>query len=55
MLEASIELSVVHADIDDKERAIQLEKFKSGLTKILVTTDVFGRGMDVVALDVVIN
>lgn len=45
----------IHGDIDQKKRERILSRFKSGHTKLLVATDVAARGIDVEALNFVVN
>lgn len=45
----------IHGDIDQKKRERILARFKSGTTKLLVATDVAARGIDVEALNFVVN
>ena len=46
---------VLHGDMDQKERKIAMEQFKSGKANTLIATDVAGRGIDVKDLTMVIN
>ncbi len=46
---------VLHGDMDQKERKIAMEQFKSGKANTLIATDVAGRGIDVKDLTLVIN
>ncbi len=45
----------IHGDVDQHEREKILNRFKAGKTNILVATDVAARGIDVSALNFVIN
>lgn len=45
----------LHGGIDQKERFSILERFRSGENKVLVTTDVACRGIDIPTMDYVIN
>jgi ATP-dependent RNA helicase RhlE len=45
----------IHGDKSQKERSINLDKFKSGRARILVATDVAARGVDVKELSYVLN
>jgi len=45
----------LHGDRTQSERQTALNKFKNGIVKILVATDVASRGIDVEKLDAVIN
>lgn len=50
-----LQVEAIHGDIDQKNRTKILTRFKAGQTKILVATDVAARGIDVAALNYVIN
>nr|WP_229580669.1 DEAD/DEAH box helicase [Persicitalea jodogahamensis] len=45
----------IHGDLRQQQRTNVMSKFKSGITTILVGTDVAARGIDVSGLDAVIN
>jgi len=45
----------IHGDLRQQQRTNVMSKFKSGITTILVGTDVAARGIDVTGLDAVIN
>jgi translation initiation factor 4A len=47
--------SRMHADLDDKERRAVMKEFRGGATRVLVTTDVLARGIDVQQVSLVIN
>jgi len=48
-------VSILHGDLLPEERDFTVEKFKTADTKILVTTDVFSRGMDIPQVNLIIN
>jgi len=50
-----LQVEAIHGDIDQKARQNILQRFKDGITKILVATDVAARGIDVAELNFVIN
>ncbi|MCD5389799.1 MAG: DEAD/DEAH box helicase [Candidatus Pacebacteria bacterium] len=50
-----LDVEGIHGDIDQKKRERILMRFKSGHTKLLVATDVAARGIDVAALNFVVN
>jgi superfamily II DNA/RNA helicase len=39
--------SAIHADLDQKERELIMRDFRSGSSRVLITTDVLARGIDV--------
>lgn len=45
----------LHSELNPQERKTVLEKFRSGKARLLVTTDLFSRGMDVKDVDIVFN
>ena len=45
----------IHGDRTQEERMLSLERFKNGLCKVLVATDVAARGLDIAQLPCVIN
>jgi len=47
--------SAMHADLDHFERQATMKEFKSGATRILISTDVLARGIDVQQVSLVIN
>jgi ATP-dependent RNA helicase DDX54/DBP10 len=50
-----IEATTCYGTMDQEARKENLQKFKSGKVRILIVTDVAARGIDVPALDIVIN
>ena len=47
MVEANFTVSAMHGDMPQKEREAIMEEFRSGATRVLIATDVWGRGLDV--------
>ncbi|WP_227765184.1 DEAD/DEAH box helicase [Zhaonella formicivorans] len=45
----------LHSDLPQAERKNVLENFRQGQSKVLVTTDLFSRGMDVSGVDYIFN
>ncbi len=45
----------IHGDKDQQERFKMLDRFKSGESKVLVSTDVGARGIDIPDVDMVVN
>ncbi|WCJ34407.1 eukaryotic initiation factor 4A-III [Euphorbia peplus] len=48
-------VSAMHGDMPQKERDAIMSEFRSSTTRVLVTTDVWARGLDVQQVSVVIN
>ena len=45
----------IHSDKDQEERAAVFKQFKTGATNVLIATDVSARGIDIPAIEIVIN
>jgi translation initiation factor 4A len=48
-------VSCMHADLDQKERDLIMREFRSGSSRILISTDLLARGIDVQQVSLVIN
>lgn len=48
-------VSSTHGDIDQKERDVILNEFRTGSSRVLITTDLLARGIDVHQVSLVIN
>ncbi|KAL6533713.1 hypothetical protein OROHE_013546 [Orobanche hederae] len=55
MRENNFTVSSMHGDMPQKERDAIMEEFRSGQTRVLITTDVWARGLDVQQVSLVIN
>lgn len=55
MERVGVHSEALHGGIDQKERFQVLDRFRSGENKILITTDVAARGIDIQGVDYVIN
>lgn len=55
MTRVGIHSEALHGDVEQKERFKVLERFRSGENKVLITTDVSARGIDIQGVDYVIN
>lgn len=53
--ELDIKSTALHAQMTQSERVSSLMKFKSGIIKVLITTDVGSRGLDIPEVEAVIN
>merc|ERR1712129_652687 len=40
-------ISTMHADLDQKERDLVMREFRSGSSRVLISTDLLARGIDV--------
>uniref|UniRef100_A0A2I3HT51 RNA helicase n=1 Tax=Nomascus leucogenys TaxID=61853 RepID=A0A2I3HT51_NOMLE len=48
-------VSAMHGDMDQKERDVTMREYLSGSSRVLITTDLLARGIDVQQLSLVIN
>ncbi|VDN25830.1 unnamed protein product [Cylicostephanus goldi] len=48
-------VGVLHGEMSVEERAASIEQFKEGIFKVLITTNVCARGIDVSQVTIVIN
>jgi len=55
MHERDFTVSAMHGDMDQKEREIIMREFRSGSSRVLITTDLLARGIDVQQVSLVIN
>ncbi|XP_075261865.1 eukaryotic initiation factor 4A-III [Convolutriloba macropyga] len=55
MRESNFTVSSMHGDMPQKERNEIMKEFRSGATRVLITTDVWARGVDVPQVSLVIN
>ncbi|XP_052867863.1 eukaryotic initiation factor 4A-III isoform X1 [Anopheles cruzii] len=55
MREANFTVSSMHGDMPQKERDEIMKEFRSGQSRVLITTDVWARGIDVQQVSLVIN
>ncbi|CAF3354810.1 unnamed protein product [Rotaria sp. Silwood1] len=44
-----------HGDMDQKERDVIMKEFRTGSSRVLITTDLLARGIDVQQVSIVIN
>merc|ERR1712176_1567134 len=45
----------MHAELDQKERDLVMREFRSGSSRVLISTDLLARGIDVQQVSLVIN
>jgi len=55
MRDKEFQVSVIHSDLDMHHRTLIMKNFREGVTRILVSTDLLARGIDVQQCNVVIN
>ena len=55
MREKNFTVSCMHGDMPQKERDAIMGEFRGGTTRVLITTDVWARGIDVQQVSLVIN
>jgi ATP-dependent RNA helicase len=55
MRESNFTVSAMHGDMPQKERDAIMADFRSGKSRVLIATDVWGRGLDVQQVSLVIN
>lgn len=48
-------VSAMHGDMDQRERDVIMKEFRSGSSRVLITTDLLARGIDVQQISLVIN
>jgi len=48
-------VSAMHGDMDMREREVIMKEFRSGSSRVLITTDLLARGIDVQQVSLVIN
>jgi ATP-dependent RNA helicase len=54
MREAHFSVSYMHGQMPQKERDAIMEEFRTGQSRVLIATDVWGRGLDVQQVSLVI-
>ena len=55
MVKRDFTVSCMHGDMDQRERDIIMREFCLGSTRVLITTDLLARGIDVQQVSLVIN
>lgn len=55
MRDSNFTVSSMHGDMPQKERDAVMSEFRSGASRVMITTDVWGRGLDVQQVSLVIN
>jgi len=55
MMSKDFTVSSMHGDMEQRERDLIMREFRSGSSRVLITTDVLARGIDVRGVSLVIN
>ena len=55
MHQRDLTVSAMHGDMDQKERDVIMREFRSGSSRVLITTDLLARGIAVQQVSLVIN
>merc|ERR1711904_487593 len=55
MRKSNFTVSAIHGDMPQAERDAITEEFRQGKSRVLICTDIFGRGIDVAQVSLVIN
>lgn len=55
MTKRDFTVSVIHADLDKDYRNLVMREFRSGSSRVLISTDLLARGIDVQQVSLVIN
>jgi translation initiation factor 4A len=55
MTEKQFTVSAMHGDMDQNQRDLIMKEFRSGSSRVLITTDLLARGIDVQQVSLVIN
>jgi ATP-dependent RNA helicase len=55
MRENYFTVSMIHGEMPQKEREKIMEEFRTGQSRVLIATDIWGRGIDVQQVSLVVN
>merc|ERR1711879_358748 len=55
MTKRDFTVSVIHADLGQEERSLVMRQFQSGSSRVLISTDLLARGIDVQQVSLVVN
>ena len=55
MRQAQFTVTVMHGNFDQKDREDVMNEFRSGAARVLITTDIWARGLDVQQVSLVVN
>lgn len=55
MAEKDFVVNIMHGEMEQKQREIVMKQFRQGSVRVLITTDLLARGIDVQQVGLVIN
>jgi ATP-dependent RNA helicase len=55
MRDANFTVAAMHGEMPQKERDAIMQEFRQGTSRVLITTDIWARGIDVQQVSLVIN
>lgn len=55
MRDNNFTVSTMHGDMPQRERSALMAEFRAGETRVLITTDMWARGLDVPQVSLIIN
>lgn len=55
MTNKNFTVSAMHGDMEQRDREVIMKQFRSGSSRVLITTDLLARGIDVQQVSLVIN
>jgi translation initiation factor 4A len=55
MRKRGFDLDCIHGEMDPKERETKMQQFREGHVRVLISTDLLGRGIDVQTISIVVN
>merc|ERR1712190_218243 len=55
MAQRDFTVAVIHADLGQEERSLVMRQFQSGSSRVLISTDLLARGIDVQQVSLVVN
>ena len=55
MKEKNFTVCAIHGEMDQASRNAVMDEFRSGSSRVLIATDLWGRGIDVQQVSLVIN
>ena len=54
-LNADVNIDVIHSDLSPAARNEAITRFRTGVSWVLIATDLLGRGLDFLGLNTVVN